>query len=124
LASGKGAVVIGPWLLGSYLAVQFGAANPSLARTITGWVFEVPWLVFLAFVVHRINRAKKQSADRKRALAQPAGQAQKTAAHEKTTNVRCYNCQHVQTVPGSQETFACEQCKAHLKRRTAPADSS
>ena len=115
---------MGPWLLGSYLAVQFGAANPSLARTITGWVFEVPWLVFLAFVVYRINRANKQSADRKRALAQPAGQAQKTAAHEKTTNVRCYNCQHVQTVPGSQETFACEQCKAHLKRRTAPADSS
>jgi hypothetical protein len=30
----------------------------------------------------------------------------------------------VQEVPVSQKTFACEQCKAHLKRRTAPANSS
>jgi ribosomal protein S27E len=124
LASAKGAVVIGPWLVGSYLAVQFGAANPSLARTITGWVFEVPWLAFLAFVVHRVYRAKRQSADPKRALARPAGQSQKTAAREKTTKVRCYNCQHVQPVPVSQETFSCEQCNAQLTRRTAPADSS
>jgi ribosomal protein S27E len=41
-----------------------------------------------------------------------------------TTKVRCLHCQHVQTVPVSQKTFSCEQCKAHLKRRTAPATSS
>ena len=37
-----------------------------------------------------------------------------------TTNVRRLHCQHVQTVPVSQETFSCEQCNAHLERRTAP----
>src|ERR1700731_5102615 len=36
-----------------------------------------------------------------------------------TTNVRRL-CQHVQTVPVSQETFSCEQCNANLERRTAP----
>jgi ribosomal protein S27E len=41
-----------------------------------------------------------------------------------TTKVKCLHCQHVQTVPVSQKTFSCEQCKAHLKRRTAPAKSS
>ena len=41
-----------------------------------------------------------------------------------TTTVGCPNCQHVQTVPRSQPTFVCERCKAHLKRRTAPAKSS
>jgi hypothetical protein len=41
-----------------------------------------------------------------------------------TTNVGCPNCQHVQAVPRSQPTFVCEQCNAHLKRRTAPAKSS
>ncbi|MGH3557711.1 MAG: hypothetical protein ACRDUT_03475 [Mycobacterium sp.] len=47
-----------------------------------------------------------------------------TDAHEECTKVRCLHCQHVQTVPVSQETFSCEQCNAHLKRRTAPANSS
>jgi hypothetical protein len=47
-----------------------------------------------------------------------------TEAHERCTKVRCWHCQHVQTVPVSQETFTCEQCNAHLKRPTAPAKSS
>jgi hypothetical protein len=33
-----------------------------------------------------------------------------------TTTMRCH-CQHVQTVPVSQETLSCEPCEAHLKRR-------
>jgi predicted RNA-binding Zn-ribbon protein involved in translation (DUF1610 family) len=41
-----------------------------------------------------------------------------------SATVRCKSCQHVQLVPASQETFLCEHCKAHLKRRTAPAESS
>jgi hypothetical protein len=38
-------------------------------------------------------------------------------ATSSSTKVRCHHCQHVQTVPVSQETFSCEQCEAHLKRR-------
>jgi hypothetical protein len=135
-----------PWFFGTYLAVQFGADNPSLARTITGWVFEAAWLAFLAFTCffrHEISGLlAKRSAARKLALAQAAKQeritakaraeaaepaaeqAPETEAHEKSTKVRCLHCQHVQTVPVSQPTFACEQCKARLKRRTAPANSS
>jgi hypothetical protein len=117
----KGIVVVWPWYVGTYLAVEFGAANPSLARTITGWVFEAPWLAFLAFVFYLLA---EQAAARKRALARPTGQAQETEVHEKCTKVRCWVCQHVQTVPVGQEAFSCEQCKAHLKRPTAPAKSS
>jgi hypothetical protein len=47
--NGKGLAIMWPWFLGTYLAVIFGAANPSPARTITGWVFEAAWLAFLAF---------------------------------------------------------------------------
>jgi ribosomal protein S27E len=54
----------------------------------------------------------------------PASGVPKTEAHEKSTKVRCLHCQHVQTVPVSQATFLCEQCGAHLKRSTAPANSS
>jgi hypothetical protein len=50
--------------------------------------------------------------------------APQTEAHEKSTNVGCPNCRHVQAVPRSQPTFVCEQCNAHLKRRTAPANGS
>jgi ribosomal protein S27E len=58
-----------------------------------------------------------------------AHRADNTAqAAEKTdtaiTKVRCLHCQHVQPVPRSQPTFVCEQCKAHLKRHTAPAESN
>lgn len=36
-----------PWFLGSYVAVAFGAENPSTTRAVVGWLFEIPWLVFL-----------------------------------------------------------------------------
>jgi hypothetical protein len=112
----KGVVVAWPWYVGTYLAVEFGAAIPSLARTITGWVFEAPWLAVLAWVFYL--KIVKRFAARKRALAQ------ETEVDEKSTKVRCWVCQHVQTVPVGQEAFSCEQCKAHLKRPTAPANSS
>jgi len=37
-----------PYFLGTWLAVQLGADNPSTARDVTGWVLEVLWLVALA----------------------------------------------------------------------------
>lgn len=45
-------VVVGwPWLLGSWVAVHgFGAADPSIVRTLTGWVFEVLWVVVMVLV--------------------------------------------------------------------------
>jgi hypothetical protein len=54
----------------------------------------------------------------------PTSGSPEAEADEKCTKVRCSHCQHVQAVPVSQKTFSCEQCKAHLKRRTAPAESS
>ena len=120
--NGKGAAIwvaiSWPWYVGTYLAVQAGAANPSLARTITGWVFEAPWLAFLgAFIFYR---SAVRSAARKRALVQAAEQERIAKARATTTTVRCPNCQHVQAVPRSQPAFVCEGCKAHLKRRTQP----
>jgi ribosomal protein S27E len=101
-----------PWFLGTYLAVQFGAANPSLARTITGWVFEAPWVAFLAFIA--FYAIAERSAARKRSKAQAARNTDTSI-----TDVRCWVCQHVQTVPIGQEAVSCEQCNAHLTRRPA-----
>ena len=39
-------VVAWPYFLGTWLAVQLGASNPSTARSVTGWVLEVLWLGF------------------------------------------------------------------------------
>lgn len=33
-----------PYYLGTWLAVQYGADNPSTARSVTGWALEVLWL--------------------------------------------------------------------------------
>jgi ribosomal protein S27E len=43
---------------------------------------------------------------------------QELAPPGKSTKVKCHQCQHVQVVPISQETFACEICNTKLKRRT------
>ncbi|MCX5044679.1 hypothetical protein OG921_16045 [Aldersonia sp. NBC_00410] len=34
-----------PYLLGTYLAVQLGADNPSTVRTVAGWLFEALYIV-------------------------------------------------------------------------------
>lgn len=41
------------------------------------------------------------------------------SAPVRTSKVRCHKCRHVQVVPVSQATFACEQCNAELKRRAS-----
>ena len=67
-----------------------------------------------------VGRARERRRLNKRRRSSGAPE---TEAQETSTKVRCLHCQHVQTVPVSQPTFACEQCKARLKRRTAPAKS-
>ncbi|PPJ01313.1 hypothetical protein C5E51_34260 [Nocardia nova] len=37
-----------PYLLGTWLVVQAGARNPSIARTLMGWTFDIPYLAFFA----------------------------------------------------------------------------
>ncbi|SUA44969.1 Uncharacterised protein [Nocardia africana] len=39
-----------PYLLGTWIVVQAGARNPSIARTLMGWTFEVPYLAFFAMM--------------------------------------------------------------------------
>jgi hypothetical protein len=46
-----------------------------------------------------------------------------TKRYENSATVRCKYCQHVQIAPVGQETFLCEHCKAHLRGRSAPAES-
>ncbi len=56
-----------PYLFGTWLAVQFGADNPSVARSVTGWVLEVVWLAFLLtvpVVVWLDDKRKKDEARR------------------------------------------------------------
>jgi hypothetical protein len=39
-----------PYLLGTWIAVQLGAGQPSSARTSTGWVLEIVYLAGLPFI--------------------------------------------------------------------------
>jgi hypothetical protein len=47
----------------------------------------------------------------------PAPEKQEPSSGKAAT-VRCNRCQHVQRVPQSQATFACEKCGTNLRRRT------
>ncbi|GEM_PF-4804759 len=47
----------GPYFLGAYLAVHLGGAgNPSTTRTLVAWLFEVPWIIAIAFFAVRAWR--------------------------------------------------------------------
>jgi len=69
----------GPYFLGAYLAVHFGADNPSTTRTLVAWLFEVPWLIALAFFglrayrKHVAYRAAMAEYNAPRAVAGPGG---------------------------------------------------
>lgn len=56
-----------PYFLGTWLAVQFGADNPSTAREVTGWVFEALWLGGLAFLAIGtwINKTRAEAEARR-----------------------------------------------------------
>ena len=73
-------------------------------------------------IVRRRKRAAFELRDR---IGHRADNTARAAEKTDTTTakVKCLHCEHVQTVPVSQETVSCEQCGASLKRRTAPARS-
>jgi hypothetical protein len=50
-----------PYLLGTYIAVQCGAWNPSTERFVVGWCFEV---VYIAGLVAWFVKAREKSAQR------------------------------------------------------------
>ena len=57
-----------PYLLGTWLAVQLGAGNPSTARSVTGWFLEVLWLGGLVSLAGWAWLKEKQKKDAARRL--------------------------------------------------------
>ncbi len=58
-------IVAWPYLLGTYVAVQFGAWNPSTERFVVGWCFEVIYIAALVglFVVGRARSARRAAEE-------------------------------------------------------------
>ena len=57
----------GPYFLGAYLAVHLGGAgNPSTTRTLVAWLFEVPWIIAIAFFAVRAWRKIGRASCRER----------------------------------------------------------
>ena len=55
-----------PYLLGTWLAVQLGAGNPSTARSVVGWILESLWLAGLVAVPTLAWLGKKKQEDEAR----------------------------------------------------------
>jgi restriction system protein len=69
-----------PWMLGTHLAEKFGAENPSPARTITGWAFEIAWLAFLGWgALYLVTKRDRQRAAAQKLAADQAVQRQRIA---------------------------------------------
>lgn len=61
-------VVAWPYLLGTYIAVRLGAGDPSIARAVVGWFFEVLYVAGLIawFVLTREKRAEQARQEAQR----------------------------------------------------------
>ncbi|GJO46696.1 hypothetical protein NJB1604_27140 [Mycobacterium marinum] len=57
-----------PYFLGTWLAVQLGADNPSTARDVTGWVLEALWLTTLSVFAMRLWLSKRREETEARRL--------------------------------------------------------
>ena len=57
-----------PYFLGTWLAVEYGAGNPSTARSVIGWVLEVLWLGLWAWFAGWSWLEKKRKQDEARRL--------------------------------------------------------
>lgn len=57
-----------PYFLGTWLAVQFGADNPSKGREVTGWVLEALWLIVLASISAALWLSKRREETQARRL--------------------------------------------------------
>ncbi|ORA39207.1 hypothetical protein [Mycobacterium aquaticum] len=61
-------IVAWPYLLGTYIAVQCGAWNPSTGRFVVGWIFEVVYIAALVgwFLTARAKNARRAAQDANR----------------------------------------------------------
>jgi hypothetical protein len=111
---------------GIFRAIRPKSAERGAAANSVTWM--LPWWLWIPdiFVAKRHEDWERAAFERRDRIARRAeNTAQATEKTDTTTaKVTCRVCQHVQTVPISQETFSCEQCNAHLERRTAPQNSS
>ena len=112
---------LGFWFLFQLFEGNFALVHPertsgshvAFFAHVGGFVFGV----LVAIILTRAGRITSAVADDPDA---PQRAPSAPAAPRTFTNVGCPNCQHVQAVPLSQPKFVCEQCKAHLTRRTQP----
>jgi ribosomal protein S27E len=76
-------------------------------------------IVCAAFVAWYVRNRRRNGED---APTQEVASVKSTIPRGKSPKVRCYRCQHLQTVPASLSTFECEACNAKLKRKVGPIE--
>ncbi|WP_085097356.1 restriction endonuclease [Mycobacterium paraense] len=108
-----------PWFLGTYLAVKFGAADPSPARTITGWVFEAAYLAFLASIP--VYVAAKRAAAQKLALAEAAEQERIAAKARAEEEKRLLKVRAEAAKRAAEEARIAAKARAEAAEREAAA---
>lgn len=63
-------LVAWPYLLGTWFAVQAGAANPSPARSLVGWIFEIAYIAgLIACLLLTQEKRAERAADARQAQA-------------------------------------------------------
>lgn len=60
-----------PYDLGTFIAVQAGAPNPSGVRTTVGWLLELPWLALLVVVTIYLHGKHSQRLQQMAAFHAP-----------------------------------------------------
>jgi hypothetical protein len=71
--------LVWPYGLGTWLAEKVGAGSPSMARAVTGWVFESIWLLTLAVIAIGwiINRRARARSRHREAIVEALDQSKR-----------------------------------------------
>jgi hypothetical protein len=87
-------IVAWPYLLGTYIAVQCGAFNPSTQRFVVGWFFEVVYVAALVtwFVMSRVAKAQRSANAARQSVALQASGAVYEARSGKSVVYRHGTC--------------------------------
>ena len=118
---------LGIWFLYQLFEGNFALVHPdNSSGSHVAFFAHVGGFVFGALVAliltrtGRVTSVPTETTDYDRKARERLSETATPSTPRNFTNVGCPNCAHVQAVPLSQPKFVCEQCKAHLMRRTQP----
>jgi membrane associated rhomboid family serine protease len=127
---------LGFWFVFQFIAANVARVHPATAGGGVAFFAHVGGFVFGVLVALFLSRTGRitSAIDKPAQVRQPTGRdhppptgdstPSALAAPRKSTNIKCFNCGHVQAEPLGEATFKCAECGRRLRRKAQSATGS